>query len=307
MTERTATNDNEPDSLPKTEPAEPTTAADEPVAPVPDHREVTYRAKVRKWLEAKWLRWTLGAMLIPVLGGIGVAIEHDVEHAAHQVIHGHSKSPSSGTRAVALAVTSQPDYSYGSAVALASGVSSGLGYADLLAGPSDTDAENSWAGLLGTYSGSPVGELHVDLVLTGQDKTKVRVTNVQIQRVGPVMPALSGTYIPIPHQGAEAAYQFTANMDAPDPVLTRVPNGQTFPDFNVQLADGEQLTLSINFDAVQYSCRWVLLVTYLTGTRTHVIKVEAPNGQPFAVTGQATAYKDVYASNFPRDGYHLTG
>lgn len=306
MTEQTATNDNEPDSLPNTESSEPATVADEPIAPAPDHQEVKHLAKVRKWLKAR-LRWTLSAILAGALGGLGLGIYQSVGHEAHQVIHGDSKGPSSGPPAVPLAVTSQPDYSYGSSVALANGVSSGLGYADLLTGPTDTGAQNSWASLLAKYSGAPVGELHVDLVLTGQDKTKVRVTNVQIQRVGLVMPPLSGTYIPIPHQGAEAAYQFTANMDAPDPVLTRVPNGQTFPDFNVQLADGEQLTLSINFDAVQYSSRWVLLVTYLIGARSHVIKVEAPNGQPFAVTGQATAYKDVYASNFPQNGYHLTG
>ena len=102
------------------------------------------------------------------------------------------------------------------------------------------------------------------------------------------MPPFSGTYIPIPHGGPQAAYQFTANMDAPDPMITRLPSGQTFPDLNVQLTDGEQLTLSVNFLATHYSCRWVLLVTYLTGTRAHVLKIEAPNGQPFAVTGQAS-------------------
>ena len=213
----------------------------------------------------------------------------------------------SAAAAVPLGVTAEADYSDGNAVALAAPVSSGLGYADLLAGPSNTDPQNSWAGFLARYDGAPIGELHADFVLTGQDKTPVRVTNIQIQRVGPVMKPFSGTYIPIPHGGPQAAYQFTANMDAPDPVITRLPSGQTFPDFNVQLTDGEQLTLSVNFLATHYSCRWVLLVTYLTGTRAHVLKIEALNGQPFAVTGQAKRYKVVYASNFPQVGYRRVG
>ncbi len=310
MTEHTTTDENEPEQLPISDAPEPApehvTAADEPPAPAARHRGATYLAKVRKWLNAKWLRWTLGAILTGALGGAGLSIFQVVEHSAPQLIPGHRNRTAPATAAIPVGVTSEADYSYGNAVALGAGVSSGLGYADLLAGPADTDPQNSWAALLTRYGGAPISELHVDFVLTGQDATKVRVTNVEIQRVGPVTPPLSGTYIPIPHGGAQAAYQFMANMDAPNPVLTRVPNGQTFPDFNVQLSDGEQLTLSVNFLATRYSCRFVLLVTYLTGTKTHILKVRATNGQPFAVTGQATSYKAVYASNFPEAGYHLT-
>jgi hypothetical protein len=295
MSEQTTADENEP--APASNP--------DPPAPQPGPRGSTYLAKIRSWLTAKWWRWTVAAILGPALAVFGVSLAQLTEHGAHRLVFGPGKHAAPATAAVPLGVTSEPVYSYGNAVALATGVSSGLGYADLLAGPSDSDPQNSWAGLLTRYDGAPIGALHVDFVLTGQDKTLVRVTNVQIQRVGPVMPPLSGTYIPIPHGGAQEAYQFTVNMDTPDPAITRTPNGQTFPDFNVQLAKGEQLTLSVNFLATHYSSRWVLLMTYLTGTRAHVLRVEAPNGQPFAVTGQAKRYKVMYTSNFPAAGYHL--
>lgn len=299
MTEQTTADENEPT---------PPTTAEEPLAPASNHQQVAvepYLVRIRKWLTAKWWRWTLTALLGPALAVFGVSLAHFTENGAHQIVFGSGKNSAPPTAAVPLVATVEAGYSDALAVALKDPVTSGLGYADLLAGPSDTDPQNSWSNLLAGYVGAPIGELHVDFVLTGQDKTPVRVINVQIQRLGPLMPPLSGTYIPIPHGGAQAAYQFTVNMDAPYPAILRLPSGQTFPDLNVQLADGEQLTLSIDFLATHYSSRCILLVTYLVGTKTHVLKVEGPNGQPFAVTGHAKRYKVRYASNYPQPGYHI--
>lgn len=52
---------------------------------------------------------------------------------------------------------------------------------------------------------------------------------------------------------AISAYQFTVDMNAADPVITRVHGRQKFPDFNVTLAPGEQTTLAIDFLAPRYS------------------------------------------------------
>jgi hypothetical protein len=317
MTERATTGENE--SVPQPEPSPPAqatesaTTADEPGTTASGHHGTpvqAHLARVWGWLTARWWHWVavvIAAVLMPALGVFGTSLGQYAQNRARHLIFRSDTHARGNSTVMPLGIAADVSYSYGNAVALAAPLSTGLGYADLLAGPSDTDPQNSWASLLARYNGAPIGELHVDFVLTGQDQTPVRVTDIQIQRVGPVMPPFSGTYIPIPHAGATAAFQFTANMDAPDPMIMRLPSGQTFPDFNVQLADGEQLTLSINFLATHYSCRWVLLVTYLTGTKTHVLKVGAsPGGQPFVVTGPARTYKVRYASNFPQAGYSLT-
>lgn len=262
--------------------------------------------KALTWVKEHW--WAaiipcLAAVAYPALNAIGTSAGTGALHAARHVF---ASAPSHKAAPPPLAVTTQVSYTDALAIALDKPVSSGAGYVEIMGGLSDIGgAGETWSSFLANHYGAPVSRLHTDITLTGQASHEVRVTNIQIERVGPVRAPLSGTYIPIPHEGGQAAYRFSANMDAPNPVLTRLPSGQTFPDFNVQLSHGEQVTLAINFLASRYSSTWILHITYLVGTRTGYLDVREPNNQPFAVTAPAHSYKVSYVSNFPSSGYHL--
>ena len=288
-------------------PASPASPAT-PVAPVAPVKQGRVFGKALMWLKAHW--WTvvlacIAAVVYPALNAIGSSAGNGALHAARHVF----ADPTPSHKAVPtppLAVTTLVSYSDALAIALDKPVSSGAGYAEIVSGLSDiAGAGETWSSFLAKYYGAPLSELHTDITLTGQASHGVRVTNIQIERVGPASAPLSGTYIPIPHGGAQAAYRFSANMDAPNPILTRLPSGQTFPDFNVQLSQGEQVTLAIDFLASRYSSTWILHVTYLVGTRTGYLDLREPNNQPFAVTAPARSYKISYVSNSLAGGYDL--
>jgi hypothetical protein len=289
---------------------EAATAAPESLAtPVKQGQPGIVFGKGLAWLKEHW--WAAafacaGALLYPALNVIGTSAGNGALHAAGHVF----TSPTHSGKAnpdPPLAVTTVVSYSDALAVALDKPISSGIGYAEIVGGLSDISGNSqTWDSFLARNYGAPVSELHADITFTGQARQGVRVTNIQVERVGPVRAPLSGTYIPIPHAGGQAAYRFSANMDAPNPVLTRLPSGQTFPDFNVQLSQGAQVTLAIDFFASRYSSRWILHVTYLIGAHTRYLDIREPNNQPFAVTAPAHSYKVRYVGNYPTSsGYHL--
>lgn len=239
---------------------------------------------------------------------VGTNLATDGWNASAHAVHNFIKQPGQPHAPLTpLAVTMAVSYSDSAAIALAASVITGPGYAALVAGPSpESGSDAGWTDFLARYPGAPVGWLHVDLVLTGQVDKVVRVTNIQIERIGLPSAPLSGTYIPIPHQGASAAYVFSANMNAPNPVLRRVPSGQTFPDFNITVSKEDQETIAINFLAARYSSRWILHFTYQVGTKVHYLDVREPNKQPFAVTAAARSYGATYVSDYPTGiGYYL--
>jgi hypothetical protein len=260
------------------------------------------------WLKARWWRPLAGGLvliLIPTLSVFGASIGIGAAHRGHL----SSDSPSSFKTPTAspVGISTLISYSDADAISMAKPVSTGAGYAEIAGGISDiAGAGPTWSNFLAKTYGAPLNELHADITLTGQASKGVRVTNIQIERIGPPMPPLSGTFIPIPHGGAQAAFRFSANMDSPGPILTRLPSGQSFPDLNVQLSQGEQVTLSIDFKASHYTSKWILHLTYLSGSRTGHLDIREPNGQPFAVTAQTHSYKVIYISNYPTGaGYHL--
>jgi hypothetical protein len=270
--------------------------------------------KWRQWLRARPLRClsvAAAAVLIPALGVFG----HDMAQGIVNSFGHHSSSrtpPRAGGqsgRVVSeppLGVSTTVSYSDATGVGLAEPIASGRRYAELLGGLTDFGAV-SWASFLAQNPGAPIGELHVDIVVIDQARTAIRITNLEIRRIGSATAPLAGTFVPIPHAGAQAAYQFVANMDAPNPVITPVGGGQTFPDLNFQLAPGAPYTLSIRFMAAKYASRWTLVLSYLVGSTLRTLDLNEPNGQPFAVTAAAKAYRVRYVSNFPASGFHLAG
>jgi hypothetical protein len=264
--------------------------------------------KAWAWLRTHWWAGVIAvaaAVAYPALNAIGTSAGNGVvstaRHAFSSAGPSHKTAPSAP-----LAATTVVSYSDAQAVALQESVTSGTGYDELVSGLSDIGSGgNSWGSFLASHPGAPLGRLHTDITLIGLAKSGVRVTNIQIERVGPPRAPMSGTYIPIQHAGGQAAYTFSANMDSANPVLTRVPSGQTFPDFNVELSQGDQVTLAVDFLAAHYSSAWNLYVTYLVGARTGHIEIEAPNNHPFAVTAAAHSYKTSYISNYPMNGYSL--
>lgn len=283
------------------------TPASETPDPSAQHQPSNRFVKAWKWLRAK--RWrSIGALLLAVLAptvtGIGTSLWNGERHVVGQIL---DDPPAHKAARTPLGVTTVASYTDADAIALSKPVSTGAGYAEIVGGLTDiAGTGTTWSSFLGKNYGAPLSKLHTDITLTGQSSREVRVTNVQIQRVSPMSAPLSGTYIPIPHAGGKAAYRFSANMDTPNPVLRRLPSGQTFPDFNVQLSQGEQVTLSIDFLAARYSSKWTLRLTYLVGTHTSYLDIREPNNQPFAVTAPADSYKVTYISDYPSgQGYHL--
>lgn len=104
----------------------------------------------------------------------------------------------------------------------------------------------------------------------------------------------AGTFIPVAHQGGTTAFEFTADMNSPDPVIKPRSGGQPFPDFNLQMTPGEQDTTAVSFLANSGSFTWSLTVTYLIGTQSHQQQINPPGGQPFAVTAPAAKYTVEY-------------
>jgi hypothetical protein len=196
-----------------------------------------------------------------------------------------------------LGVTAYVTYEEQSAVALSAPVSSGLGFQEIVGGtPFET--------LLRRFSGAVVQDLHVDLVFTGLTEENVRITNLLVDDVQADPHPLAGTLIPVAHQGGEPSADFIVNMNEPDPSLVRTGEngqspgtGETFPDYEIQLTPGEQDTIGIHFVAKQGTYHWLLQVNYLVGTDKHTIRVTAPAGGPFAVTGRAAKYAVTYVNN----------
>ena len=286
-----------------------TTAPATTAAPATQGQPGSSSGKALRWLKVHW--WTgllacAAAVVYPALNAVGTSAGNGTLHAARHLLAGSTPSQKA-VPARPLGVSTLVDYSDPPAIALDKPVRGGVGYAEIVGGLSDVaGAPESWSSFLAKNYGAPVGDLHADVTLTGQVSHGVRVTNIAIERDGSVSAPLSGTYIPIPHGGGEDAYRFSASMDAPNPVLRRLPSGETFPDFNVQLSQGEQVTLAIDFLASRYSSKWILRITYLVGTHAGHLDIREPNNQPFAVTAPAHNYKVSYVSNYPAgSGYRL--
>jgi hypothetical protein len=186
-----------------------------------------------------------------------------------------------------LGATTIIDYQSQAAVALGKPVNSGPGYAEIV-------GNLSYASLLKSYTGAVIGDLHVDIVFTNNTTQTIRVTELQISQLHASSQPFAGTFIPVAHQGGTTAFEFTADMDSPDPVIKPRSGGQPFPDFNLQIAPGEQDTTAVSFLADSGSFTWSLTVTYLIGTQSYKQRINQPGGQSFAVTAPAAKYSVEY-------------
>lgn len=198
-----------------------------------------------------------------------------------------SGTPSLPPERQLLGATTIIDYQSQGAVALEKPVNSGPGYAEIV-------GNLSYASLLKSYTGAVISDLHADIVFTNKTTRTIRVTELQISQIHSSSQPFAGTFIPVAHQGGTSAFEFTADMNSPDPVIKPRSGGQPFPDFNLQMAPGEQDTTAVSFLATSGSFTWSLTVTYLIGTQSYRQQIDPPDGQPFAVTAPAAKYAVEY-------------
>ena len=256
-----------------------------------------------RWLGhvGRWVTVTACMTLVIALPGCGTG-SGSTNGRLHGGQHREALPPQ---RSVSLGVNTILDYGNQQAIALADAVNRGAGYRAIV-------SESSFGALLDRFDGAVVGDLHIDIVFTGMSQQTVRVTSIQIEPVESAAQALSGTYLPVAHQGGRSAYEFIANMDTRNPTLKRAnstgaepsSSGQTFPDFNLQLKTGEQSTIGIDFRAARGRFKWFLKVGYLVGSHAYSLVVRAPRGLPFAVTGPARRYSVSYV-DIPYVGLRL--
>jgi hypothetical protein len=185
-----------------------------------------------------------------------------------------------------LGITTIIDYQSQDALALEKPVSSGPAYAEIV-------GNLSYASLLKSYTGAVIGDLHADIILTNVATQAIRVTGIHIIHIHADRQPFAGTYIPIAHQGGTAAFELNADMNSPDPVI-KSDTGQSFPDFNLQLAPSDQNTVAVSFLADSGSFTWSLTVSYLVGTQSYSQSINAPGSGPFAVTAPAAKYAALY-------------
>lgn len=212
------------------------------------------------------------------------------------VHHAHETHPAVPARRDLLGINVNVNFSDGSsggnALALAKPVSSGPGLREILSGV-------PYATLLQHYQGAAIGDLHVDVVLTGASTSGLLVTNIQVAILDSRREPLSGTFLPIAHQSTPAATEYLVDMNAPDPVLRRSTGpysrkakrgAQTFPDGTIMLNPGEQQVVGIDFLASRgyFACR--LKFTYQIGTQVFTETRGMSPESPFAVTGRASRY-----------------
>jgi hypothetical protein len=291
------------------DPGVPAVAGTPPVNDADTKRDASDDKTAKGWLRRR-ARKPLLWVVVTVIGGALAAWGAQLENAGSGAIHGltadhQRKTDTNAAKTPPLGVNTAVSYDDQLAVSLAKPLQAGPGYTQLLQGIIDNGYGSGWGPFLAANDGAPVHELHVDLYLTGQSATPVRVTNIRIQLTGPPRPRFTGTYIPIPHAGGQAAFRFTSRLDSASPVIVGVQGQQSFPDFNVTLTSNEQATVSIDFFAVRYTYSWILEVDYLQGTRQHTLRVTGPGGKPFLLTSLASRYGAVYATNYPAPGYRL--
>lgn len=255
-------------------------------------------------------------LLTTALTAIGTQIGTALFHGSTQVVantHSPGGLPTNNLGSHGgLGVDTAVAYGNTPGVGLPTALTSGSDYLALLGGQiGDSSAagfagRDDWESFLDRNRGAPVTEMHVDLVVTGEDSSPIRITNVRIVFTAAPLPNLTGTYIPLVHGGGQNSYNFIADLDSASPTIVGTAGQESFPDFNIELAAGEQSTLAIDFTANKHYYAWVLYVDYLKGTEKRSYKVTAPSGRPFTITGSATTYHATYTSDYPTDtGYHL--
>ncbi|WP_454326216.1 hypothetical protein [Streptomyces glaucescens] len=147
--------------------------------------------------------------------------------------------------------------------------------------------------------GARVGALHVGLTLEGGSGS-LTVTSIDIEPTSPRAAApLDGTLLCEPSGGGESKIQLFADMDSPEPVFRTGKHStqRYFRDKVITLAPGEQVNLSATFLAERGSREFGLLIRYVRDGKEGSVRVPAPRGGRYAVTGFAPRYGAVYSGS----------
>lgn len=170
-----------------------------------------------------------------------------------------------------------------------------------------------WESFLEKHDGAPAGEVVITMVLTGHRDPGIRVTNIGVEKLD-TQPVLAGTAIKLITQGEIESIKLTANLDEPRPrILTE--GKPYFPDTNIALKAGEQISLKFTVTASAKFYRWVFAIDYVdeSGAPQQVFVNRAgqrftqasagPPGDAFTITGKAPKYAAAWEENLGIPGF----
>jgi hypothetical protein len=206
--------------------------------------------------------------------------------------------------ALPFAVDVAEDYGDCAAFALPAVLPAGQAYAQLATANSYTDAQ--WGQFLLPLNGSPVGAVSIALTFSGVPGIAARISDIEIKESGEPTNTDSGAYISVPHQGGgDNPYNFTVDLGDPNPRLEGVGNQQNFPGWEINVDQGLNSTVDIQFSAGPHAYAWDFVVDYYVNGVSRSTEVTEPGGAPFTLTGSSARYGEVF--QYDGGGYQPAG
>jgi hypothetical protein len=128
------------------------------------------------------------------------------------------------------------------------------------------------------------------VTLEGRRETEVVVTGMRPVRTGPCTPPLGSSMIENPAAGSAELITFTTDIDRPRPRFARLDvltGAETdfFASSVLKLPRGEQNVIHIRATTAGPTCSFHVELTYQADGRPGRLRLTAPGGRPFQVTG----------------------
>jgi hypothetical protein len=294
-----------PEPAKPAEPAEPAKPAGPPEPPEPARKKVS-----RKLLVG------LGVLVGAILAAVGTNLGNWISSPITTSDRADSSSSSSSSsasasahsalssKALPFAVDVAEDYGDCGAFALPAELPPGQAYAQLATADSYTDAQ--WGQFLLPLKGAPVDAVSIALTFSGVPGIAARIFDIEIKQLGEPANADSGAYIPVPHQGGgDDPYNFAVDLGDPNPRLEGVAGQQNFPGWQINVDQGLDSTVDIQFSAGPHAYTWDFVVDYDENGVSKSTEVTEPGGGPFTLTGSSARYGEVF--QYDGGGYQPAG
>ena len=151
--------------------------------------------------------------------------------------------------------------------------------------------------VLDRHHGAPLDHTSIKVVLVGK-RTGVRIIDIE-PRVLDRQAVSDGALAFLSSAGEVETVELAADLDAPAPRFTAAkdPDESYFKKKQIDLKQGELVTLSLTVTGKKAYYEFDFLVTALAGDRVSKVEIKAPGNGPFRLTGFADAYRAYYAGS----------